>query len=73
MRVVDSFGSPKGVPMEQVQKTRTTKKETEELAEIDAPEAADLSITDDILDEIDSLLEQNAADFVQGFVQKGGQ
>lgn len=28
---------------------------------------------DDILDEIDSVLESNAAAFVQGFVQKGGQ
>ena len=28
---------------------------------------------DDILDEIDSVLETNAAAFVQGFVQKGGQ
>ena len=28
---------------------------------------------DDILDEIDSVLEANAAAFVQGFVQKGGQ
>ena len=28
---------------------------------------------DDILDEIDSVLETNAAAFVQGFVQKGGE
>ena len=28
---------------------------------------------DDILDEIDTVLETNAAAFVQGFVQKGGQ
>jgi ubiquitin-like protein Pup len=28
---------------------------------------------DDILDEIDSVLETNAQEFVQGFVQKGGQ
>lgn len=28
---------------------------------------------DDILDEIDSALQTNAAAFVQGFVQKGGQ
>ncbi len=28
---------------------------------------------DDILDEIDAVLETNAAAFVQGFVQKGGQ
>ncbi|MBE6481069.1 MULTISPECIES: ubiquitin-like protein Pup [Actinomyces] len=28
---------------------------------------------DEILDEIDAVLETNAAAFVQGFVQKGGQ
>ena len=28
---------------------------------------------DDILDEIDAVLETNAAAFVQGFVQKGGE
>lgn len=28
---------------------------------------------DDILAEIDGILEQNAEDFVKGFVQKGGQ
>lgn len=32
-----------------------------------------VSGVDDILDEIDSVLETNAAAFVQGFVQKGGQ
>lgn len=28
---------------------------------------------DDMLDEIDGVLEQNAEEFVQGYVQKGGQ
>ncbi|MEG0212636.1 MULTISPECIES: ubiquitin-like protein Pup [Micrococcaceae] len=28
---------------------------------------------DDLLDEIDSVLESNAEEFVRGFVQKGGQ
>lgn len=32
-----------------------------------------LSETDDLLAEIDGLLEENAEDFVKGFVQKGGQ
>ncbi|AMD88037.1 ubiquitin-like protein Pup [Actinomyces radicidentis] len=32
-----------------------------------------VSGVDDILDEIDSVLETNAAAFVQGFVQKGGE
>ncbi|AKU16998.1 ubiquitin-like protein Pup [Luteipulveratus mongoliensis] len=29
--------------------------------------------TDGVLDEIDSVLESNAEEFVRGFVQKGGQ
>lgn len=29
--------------------------------------------TDDLLDEIDSLLDNNAEEFVKSFVQKGGQ
>ena len=28
---------------------------------------------DDLLDEIDSVLEENAEEFVRGYVQKGGQ
>jgi ubiquitin-like protein Pup len=28
---------------------------------------------DDILDEVDAVLEENAEEFVKGFVQKGGQ
>lgn len=32
-----------------------------------------LGETDDLLAEIDGLLEENAEDFVKGFVQKGGQ
>lgn len=35
--------------------------------------AAQESGLDDILDEIDAVLETNAQEFVQGFVQKGGQ
>lgn len=34
--------------------------------------AADLDV-DAILDEIDSVLEENAEEFVRGYVQKGGQ
>ena len=46
----------------------------------DAPEPAagaaaqvQSSEIDDILDEIDGVLENNAEEFVRGFVQKGGQ
>ena len=35
--------------------------------------AAQVSDVDSILDEIDSVIESNAAAFVQGFIQKGGQ
>lgn len=47
---------------------------TEQEEEISVPtrEAADTDI-DDILDEIDAVLEENAEDFVKSFVQKGGQ
>ena len=33
----------------------------------------DVSEVEDLLDEIDGLLAENAEDFVNGFVQKGGQ
>ena len=36
----------------------------------DAERAAEV---DDLLDEIDGVLETNAAEFVHGFVQKGGE
>lgn len=34
---------------------------------------ADTGEIDDLLDEIDDVLEQNAEQFVKGYVQKGGQ
>ena len=37
-----------------------------------APSELDADV-DSILDEIDSVLEENAEDFVKSFVQKGGQ
>lgn len=54
----------------------------EEIDEAPAPEAsADVAErqeqltedVDDLLDEIDSVLEENAEEFVRGYVQKGGQ
>ena len=44
-------------------------------AVIPAPAAPQVSVSgvDDLLDEIDSLLEDNAEAFVKSFVQKGGQ
>lgn len=38
-----------------------------------AAASAETESTDDLLDEIDGVLEQNAEEFVRGFVQKGGQ
>ncbi|MGA1081963.1 MAG: ubiquitin-like protein Pup [Candidatus Nanopelagicales bacterium] len=34
---------------------------------------SDTNRADELLDEIDAVLEKNAAEFVKGFVQKGGQ
>ena len=45
-------------------------------ASTDAPAKTEKSSTEDIdklLDEIDEVLEENAEEFVRGFVQKGGQ
>ncbi len=61
---------------EQIKKDKIVPKKTEETVEetepIDSAEALKES-TDELLDEIDSVLEENAADFVKGYVQKGGQ
>ncbi len=58
-------------------------KKTEEVAEVETGEAtaADVKerhekLTDDVdalLDEIDDVLEENAEEFVRGYVQKGGE
>ena len=54
----------------------------EEIDEAPAPEASAETAerheqltedVDDLLDEIDSVLEENAEEFVRGYVQKGGQ
>lgn len=36
-------------------------------------EQADLEYTDELMDSIDGLLEENAEAFVRNFIQKGGQ
>ena len=41
----------------------------ERQAEIDKAKAE----TDELLDEIDTILEQNAEEFVKGYIQKGGE
>lgn len=57
-------------------KAKLTAKESEAVEEspqgdVSAQEAVD--DTDDLLDEIDSVLEENAQEFVEQYVQKGGQ
>lgn len=52
--------------------------DVEEVAPEANPEVADRveqigEDVDDLLDEIDSVLEENAEDFIRGYVQKGGQ
>ncbi|MDO5500506.1 MAG: ubiquitin-like protein Pup [Propionibacteriaceae bacterium] len=49
-----------------------TSEEEQELEPVTA-EQADVDEFDSILDEIDGVLEANAAEFVRSFVQKGGQ
>lgn len=62
---------------ERTQKQKTTPATTEETTE--APPAAAKqgdkikAELDDLLDEIDSVLEDNAEEFVKGYVQKGGE
>jgi ubiquitin-like protein Pup len=56
-------------------------KRSEEVEEVEAESTSDVQervgkLTDDVdalLDDIDEALEENAEDFVRGFVQKGGQ
>ena len=51
----------------------TTSADTEQQISTGTSSAGRTSDVDSILDEIDSVIETNAAAFVQGFVQKGGQ
>lgn len=54
------------------QKHKNTAKDAEEVEEVEVPEPKEFDV-DDILDEIDNVLEENAEEFVMGYVQKGGQ
>jgi ubiquitin-like protein Pup len=45
---------------------------SEDLAPLPTTSSSDLDVTD-LLDAIDLVLEENAEEFVKGFVQKGGQ
>ncbi|MFN2544803.1 MAG: ubiquitin-like protein Pup [Actinomycetota bacterium] len=65
------------MPQEQERK-QVEKREAEQRAEADQAEATTKGEKlkeemDDILDEIDSVLEENAEEFIKSYVQKGGQ
>lgn len=42
-------------------------------AEVETGESMDVEVIEDLLDEIDEILEENAEEFVRNYVQKGGQ
>jgi prokaryotic ubiquitin-like protein Pup len=59
----------------QVEKQKVAARQEAEVAEtqdVDTKEELKAEL-DDVLDEIDSVLEENAEEFVKGYVQKGGQ
>lgn len=59
---------------EQVQKQRQASQTTTEVEELPAiPEQADLSKTDELLDEIDEALNALDQDLAQQYTQKGGE
>jgi ubiquitin-like protein Pup len=57
----------------QVRKQRTKQDEEQEVEATETAPAVDTSDVDDLLDEIDGVLEENAEEFVKNYVQKGGQ
>ena len=60
---------------EQERARKRSTEQTSQDVEVEASETAeaDLSEVDDLLDEIDSVLEENAEEFVKNYVQKGGE
>ncbi|MCU1362415.1 MAG: hypothetical protein JWM55_243 [Acidimicrobiaceae bacterium] len=60
---------------ERIQKQRTERAaETPEEVSVDATKGDQLKADlDDLLDEIDEVLEENAEEFVRNYVQKGGE
>lgn len=57
------------------EQTRKPKPQDEETAQVEDAKASTEGSTDvdELLDEIDEVLEQNAEEFVRSYVQKGGQ
>jgi ubiquitin-like protein Pup len=61
---------------EQKKKTATTERADEVVEEVPAASASGEKLKaelDDLLDEIDEVLEDNAEEFVRNYVQKGGE
>lgn len=58
---------------EQSRKPKPKQDEEQAQAEEKKAEATSTEELDDLLDEIDSVLEENSEEFVRAFVQKGGQ
>lgn len=57
-------------------RARRSTEEAVDVSEVEATESdasESLEITDDLLDEIDSVLEENAEEMVKNYVQKGGE
>lgn len=54
---------------ERIQKSRKDEDEKSDLVSIQS----DTQEIDDLLDEIDTVLEENAEEFVRNYVQKGGE
>ncbi|ALG28997.1 ubiquitin-like protein Pup [Glutamicibacter halophytocola] len=52
---------------------RSSEHQAAETEQVQANTTGQSAGVDDLLDEIDSVLESNAEEFVRGFVQKGGQ
>lgn len=58
--------------MAEQKQTRPSKADVEE-PEVEAKDLRKEFNVDDILDEIDDVLEENAEEFVKGYIQKGGE
>lgn len=60
---------------ERIQKSKSAAKREAVVAEAAAAtaEQRDTSDIDDLLDEIDAVLEENAEEFVKSYIQKGGE
>ena len=57
----------------QVRRQRTREEQERDVEEAVGAETVDTSEVDDLLDEIDEVLEENAEEFVKNYVQKGGE